>query len=74
MLDWMIVQLLIDDCFDFARGISDEIPRIITKGSHASVLMNIGLDGYYNNEKLQDAVKYRCKRDKIEFEWNVRTL
>ena len=74
MLDWATVQLLIDDCFDFARGISDEIPKAITKGSFPSVLMNIDLNDYYTNSKLQEAVKRRSKRNNIEFEWKVHSL
>lgn len=66
-LDWAVVQLLVDDCFEFARGKSQRIPKTISKGSLYSAISLISVVNVEDFDGLSDEITRRSKSGRLEF-------
>ena len=67
--DWAVVLLLVEDCYEFARGISETIPAKITKGSLSSVFWFFNGIEFSANQRFMNDLTWRTDRGDLEFLW-----
>ena len=70
VFDWALVQLLLEDCYDFARSNSDTIPVKISEGSFYSIFFSMDGSDFLANPDFMEEVNRRDQLGDFEISWD----
>lgn len=70
VFDWALVQLLLEDCFEFARSSSDTIPVKISERSFYSTFFRMDGSDFFANPSFMEEVNRRDQLGDFEISWD----